>query len=55
MRANQVRSLSDEVAMNELATWMKKNDPDLTGDLPGWVWNLVTLIYDLVEETGRTY
>lgn len=48
-------NLSDTAAMNELAMWMKKNDPDLTGDLPGWVWNLVSLIDDLVEETGREY
>lgn len=47
--------LSDEAAMNELARWMKRNDPELTGELPGWVWNLVSLIDDLVDETGREY
>lgn len=48
-------NLSDEAAMNELARWMKNNDPELTGDMPGWVWNLVSLIDDIVEETGREY
>lgn len=44
---------SDKEAMNEVADWMEKFDPNLTGDIPNWVWDLVSLLDDLIDETGR--
>lgn len=46
-------SMSDKEAMDDIAQWMVDMDPDLTGDLPNWVWDLVNVLDDLIEETGR--
>lgn len=46
-------SLRDTQAMNEIAKWMDDMDPTLDGTCPDWVWSLVSLLDDLIEETGR--
>lgn len=47
------RSISDSDAMEEITHWINDNDPTLTGDIPNWVWDLVSLLDDLIDETGR--
>ena len=47
------RIKSDKEAMDEITAWMKKADPNLTGDIPNWVWNLVSLLDDLIDDTAR--
>lgn len=51
--ATSTRIMSDKQAMDALAYWMDENDPTLDGYVPEWVWDLVTLIDELVDETGR--
>lgn len=48
-----VMNVTDKEAMDELAEWMKDNDPILDGTMPNWVWDLVILVDDLIEDTGR--
>lgn len=45
--------MKDKTALNTLAKWMKDNDPTLRRSDPIWAWNLVALIEDLLEDTGR--
>ncbi len=45
--------MTDKKAMNLLAAWMEDFDPTLQRDTPEWVWSLVSLIDDLIMETGR--
>jgi hypothetical protein len=47
------RIRSDSSAMEEITGWINDNDPVLTADIPNWVWSLVSLLDDLIEETGR--
>lgn len=47
------RTMSDLQAMDEIADWLEVNDPTLTGDLPNWVWDLVSLVDDLIDMSGR--
>lgn len=46
-------NLSDREAMNELAEWFNEEDPVLDDTHPDWVWDLVSLVDDLLRETGR--
>lgn len=45
--------MTDKQAMDDIAQWMVDVDPTLTGDLPEWVWDLVSLVDDLIDYTGR--
>lgn len=45
--------VSDKTAMDVLTKWIEDQDPVLDGDLPNWVWDLVTLVDDLIDDTGR--
>lgn len=45
--------MTDKEAMEELHHWMQDNDPLLDGSYPNWVWDLVSLIDDILDETGR--
>lgn len=47
------KSMSDKEAMNDIAQWMIDIDPTLTDDLPGWVWSLVSMVDDKLNNTGR--
>jgi hypothetical protein len=44
---------SDTSAMNIIAEWMDDNDPVLDASIPNWVWSLVSLLDDLIDDTGR--
>lgn len=45
--------MTDNEAMDKLENWMIYEDPTLDGDLPSWVWDLTSLIDDILSETGR--
>lgn len=45
--------ISDTHAMDIIADWMEDFDPVLDNSVPQWVWSLVTLIDDLMDDTGR--
>jgi hypothetical protein len=45
--------MTDQEAMDDIAQWMIDVDPTLTGNLPDWVWDLVSLLDDVIEYTGR--
>jgi hypothetical protein len=53
MRMEKKMKLSDREAMDELERWSIDNDPTLNGSHPDWVWDLVSLVDELLEETGR--
>jgi hypothetical protein len=54
IKENRVpRSMSDKMAMDEIAVWMEEQDPSLGDGLPNWVWDLVTMIDEMIAETGR--
>lgn len=44
---------SDTKAMNMIAQWMEDFDPVLDASVPEWVWSLVSLLDDLIDDTGR--
>lgn len=46
--------LSDADAMDELEKWVIDNDPTLDASLPNWVWDLMSLVDDLLMETERS-
>lgn len=45
--------VSDKIAMDVLTKWVEDNDPTLGYGLPNWVFDLVSLIDDLIDDTGR--
>lgn len=45
--------MTDNEAMDKLDIWMSDNDPTLDGNLPNWVWDLTSVIDDILCETGR--
>lgn len=46
-------SITDQMAMDEIAQWVDENDPTLDNSIPNWVWDLMGLLDDLIDETGR--
>ncbi len=47
------RTISDKEAMDEIARWVEDMDPVLDQSLPNWVWDITSLLDDLIDETGR--
>ena len=45
--------LPDSDALDELEKWMIDNDPILDNSHADWVWELVTLVDELLQDTGR--
>lgn len=48
-----VRQISDADALDELAQWFVDEDPVLDGSHPDWIWDLVSLVEELLFDTGR--
>lgn len=46
--------MTDTEAMDQIEQFMVDNDPVLDGTLPNWVWDLTSLIDDMLVETGRS-
>lgn len=45
--------VTDNEAMDELERWIIDNDPVLDGSHPNWVWDLLSVVDDILAETGR--
>lgn len=48
------KNMTDDEAMDEIERFMIDHDPTLTPSLPNWVWDLTSLIDDVLIETGRS-
>lgn len=46
--------MTDNEAMDEIEKFMIDHDPTLNTSLPNWVWDLTSLIDDVLIETGRS-
>lgn len=47
------RYISDKEAMDIIAKWFEDMDPVLDAGLPNWVWDLLSILDDLIDTTGR--